>query len=101
MPSLPIYLVPIANIPSSPSYTVHYYTWGTTSLSWSTSAPSPLPNMTTDFVACLVLDSSPPSGAIYMGSKDGPPPPGQFSALTDLNSFKEELEEIIKDQRAP
>jgi hypothetical protein len=99
----PVYLVPIASIPPNPGYTVYYYTWGNgTSLSMSTSAPSPLPDMVNNFVACVVLtNGTPPSGAVSMdGSKDGSPPPNQFSPLTDLNSFKEELEIIVKDQRA-
>ena len=104
MTASPVYLVPIANIPSNPGYTVYYYTWtsgGTATR--STQPPNPLPNMTTDFVACIVLDSSPPSGATSMGgNKDEPPPPGSaFGTLTDLESFKVKMEDEIKEARSP
>ena len=100
----PVYLVPVANAPSGSGYIVKYYTWGNgVALSYSSTPPSPLPDMINNFVACVVLtNGTPPSGATSMGgSKDDSPPPNAFGPLTDFDSFKEELEDIIKDQRAP
>lgn len=96
------YLVPIANIPSPPlSYTVYYYTWTSGGpATCSVYPPSPLPDMVTSFVACLVFDSSPPSGAQALGNKDEPPPPNTASInLTDLESFKVWMEDEIKESR--
>lgn len=103
MPQYPVYLVPLANAPSGSGYHVSFYTWGNgVALQKSSTAPSPLPDMVNNFAACVVLTSNtPPSGATAMGgSKDDSPPPGAFGPLTDVDSFKKELEYLVQDQRS-
>jgi hypothetical protein len=64
------FVIPFANVPKDPAYTVWF-------ASWSTERPIVEPGMPPPFVVGVTTDDKLPAGATLLadGSKDPPPPP--------------------------
>src|SRR5262245_13279191 len=79
------YLIPLASIPSAPSYKVWYATWSKAkpTATWSEVRPDVEPDdQSVWLVGVAYTDQNPGDSAISMGTggKSVPPPPLQLSA---------------------